>query len=268
MVGAPLVETRVGPAHTTVGHLLKFDLTDTFPATRAKRLAFGQVARELDCFLKGETSMEQLHAKGVHIWDNDMARAGRNDIGPIYGWQWRHWGASRIDEIRNATHQGFDQLRYAIDELKATGGTSRRAIVSAWNAPEVLSPASVLPPCHVLFQFNMVGWNLYTDVYQRSADAFLGLPFDVASFSILSRLVANELWMSGLKVATETLNYHVANMHLYQAHVEAAEEELANDPSWPPQLYAAGMTVDNFTHKGVKLINYQENRIIKAKLLT
>lgn len=259
LIVSPLVSTRVGFAFTSIGHLLKFNLTECFPATTAKKLFFEQVKRELYCFLKGQTSKADLHAAGVTIWDDDLKRAKANDIGPIYGHQWRNWGGWM--------GHGFDQFRWAINELKQTQGNSRRAIVSAWNAPQVLSSEAVLPPCHVLFQFNIIGNTLYTDVYQRSADAFLGLPFDVASYAIISRLVLNEL--SELKVFNEVLNYHIANLHLYEAHKEAAEQELSNIPSnATAKLDCMSMTVDTFQHGCCTLLNYFENRIIKAPLLT
>jgi len=260
---SPLVLTRVGFAFTSIGHLLKFNLTDNFPATAAKKLFFGQVKRELYCFLKGQTSKADLHAAGVTIWDDDMKRAGVEDIGKIYGYQWRKWPI-RINQM-NEHPFNFDQLRWAINELKATNGTSRRAVVSTWNCGHI--SLAVLPPCHVLFQFNIIGNTLYTDVYQRSADAFLGLPFDVASYAIISRLVLNEL--SELKVFNEVLNYHIANLHLYEAHKQAAEQELSNTPSdSTAELITSGMTIDTFDYNKCTLINYFENRIIKAPLLT
>lgn len=261
----PTQETRVGSAFISIGHLLKFNLSNSFPVTTAKKLFFGQVKRELYCFLKGQTSAADLHAAGVTIWDDDMKRKGVDNIGPIYGAQWRFW------EVYDNTgwRFDFDQLRFAIDELMKTQGMSRRALVSAWNAPQVLSDAAVLPPCHVLFQFNIVGTTLYTDVYQRSADAFLGLPFDVATFGIISKLVFNELLCNGFKLEKEQLNYHIANLHLYKAHEDAAIEELNNIPSnEKPVLFVTNMTIDTFDYNICKLIGYEENRIIKAKLLT
>lgn len=270
LIKAPLVETRLGPSFTSIGHLLKFDLTANFPATMAKKLFFKQVSRELYCFLKGYTSKADLHAHGVRIWDKNMEEAGLSDIGPIYGWQWRRWGANRFQELRHLPgNGGFDQLRFAINELIKSGGTSRRALVSAWNPPEVLAPYSALPPCHVLFQFNVVNDTMYTDVYQRSADAFLGLPFDVASFAVLSRLVSNELTKSGFAPLKEVLNYHVSNMHLYLEHEPAASQEIANEPSETvPLLTTYDSTVDTFHYDRCELLNYAENRVIKAKLLT
>jgi thymidylate synthase len=262
LLSSPLVKSRVGSAFTSIGHLLKFNLTESFPVTTAKKLFFGQVKRELYCFLKGQTSQKDLRAAGVTIWDDDLKRAQANDIGPIYGYQWRKWPDGKVN--------GFDQLRFAIDELKRTNGQTRRAVVSAWNAPQVLSQEAVLPPCHVLFQFNIVDSTLYTDVYQRSADVFLGLPFDVASFAIMSKLVANELnWKADMQpITNEVLNYHISNLHLYKAHKEAAEQELSNMPINSKAWLSCSASVDSFQHETCLLKNYFENRVIKAPLLT
>lgn len=260
---SPLVKTRVGFAFTSIGHLIKFDLKE-FPATKAKKLFFEQVKRELYCFLKGQTSAKDLHAAGVTIWDADLKKANKDSIGPIYGYQWRKWPlyGNYMPFGFNQHGNTFDQLRWAIDELKRTHGQSRRAIVSAWNAPQVLSSAALLPPCHVLFQFNIINDTLYTDVFQRSADVFLGLPFDVASFAILSNLVANEL-----NIENEKLNYHISNLHLYKEHTDAAKQELMNEPSDCKPFLLCNDTVDTFHYSQCELKNYTENRIIKAKLL-
>ena len=256
LLQSPTIQTRLGSAFVSVGHLLKFDLTDSFPVTTAKKLFFGQVKRELYCFLKGQTSKDDLHKAGVTIWDADLDRANAEDIGPIYGWQWRKG------------FNGHDQLGWAVDELIITRGLTRRAIVSAWNPVEVLQPPAILPPCHVLFQFNIVNDTLFTDVYQRSADAFLGLPFDVASFAIMSRLVANELNVASLKINKEKLNYHISNLHLYKAHELAAIEELNNKASSEKPRLECYDGIDTFQFTACELRGYNENRIIKAKLLT
>jgi thymidylate synthase len=266
LLKSPLVSTRVGFAFTSIGHLFKFDLSHEFPATKAKKLFYEQVKRELYCFLKGQTSKADLHAAGVVIWDADMKRANAESIGPIYGHQWRNWGGNI-----NTNKDGFDQLRWAVDELIRTNGQTRRAVVSAWNAPQVLSNDAVLPPCHVLFQFNIINNTLYTDVYQRSADAFLGLPFDVATFATISSLVANELNLRAVAdpVTNEVLNYHVSNLHLYKAHLDAAKEEINNKPSvCRPYINTHNCTVDTFHYNLCDLNNYLETRIIKAPLLT
>lgn len=250
LMQAPILPTRLGPAYTSIGHLLKFDLSrNGFPATQAKKLMFDQVKRELYCFLKGYTSKADLHEHGVKIWDNDFEKTGLNDLGRVYGWQWRFW-------------EGWhDQLGAAVRELKMNKYT-RRAIVSAWNPADFMNYPIVLPPCHVMFQFNICGRILYTDVYQRSADAFLGLPFDVACFAVINKLMLNELNMS-----EGFLNYHISNLHLYTAHGDAAREEISNQEGRDHVRLVCKQGFDNFHYNTCWLENYNETRIIKAPLL-
>lgn len=250
LLRAPILPTRLGPAYTSIGHLLKFDLSRYgFPVTQAKKLMFDQVKRELYCFLKGYTSKKDLHTHGVKIWDNDFKKTGLNDLGPVYGWQWRNWDG------------GHDQIHAAITELKMNKYT-RRAIVTAWNPTDFIDQATILPPCHVLFQFNICGRYLYTDVYQRSADAFLGLPFDVACFGIITQLMLNELNM-----AQGFINYHISNLHLYSAHGDAAREEISNKHGHDHVKLICNKGFDNFHYNDCWLEDYNETRIIKAKLL-
>lgn len=211
---------------------------------------FDQVKRELYCFLKGYTTKQQLHEHGVKIWDNDFAKSGRSDLGKVYGWQWRNWAG------------WHDQIGAAIRELKMNK-YSRRAIVSAWNPTDFMEePQAILPPCHILFQFNICGRYLYTDVYQRSADAFLGLPFDVACFGIITQLMLNELNM-----AQGFINYHISNLHLYTAHGDATREEISNQEGREFVRLHCKTGFDNFHYNDCWLENYSESRVIKAPLL-
>lgn len=245
---APLVETRSGLAFTSIGHLLKFDLTNEFPATKAKKLFFDTVVRELYCFLKGRTDKEFLHEHGVHIWDANMEAAQMESLGYVYGKLWREWGGYK------------DQLQEAVNLLKKSS-TTRRALITAWHPEETHWAA--LPSCHVMFQFNIVGDTLYTDVFQRSADLFLGLPFDIAEYAILSRLVNNELGGE----YKEILNYHISNLHLYKDHEEQAKQELANVPgNYKPVLSCSLQGINNFDYKNCIIFNYPESRVIKAKM--
>lgn len=252
LLRAPIIPTRLGPAYTSIGHLLKFDLSKHgFPVTQAKKLMFDQVKRELYCFLKGYTSQTQLHEHGVKIWDNDFKKSGRTDLGMIYGYQWRNWGG------------WYDQIGAAVRELRMNK-FSRKAVISTWNPTDFMdsyNPA-VLEPCHVLFQFNICGKTLYTDVFQRSADAFLGLPFDVACFGIITKLMLNELNMS-----KGFINYHISNLHLYSAHGDAAREEIANQEGQDYVYLVCPGGFDNFDYHNCQLENYNETRIIKAPLL-
>lgn len=252
LMRAPIIPTRLGPAYTSIGHLLKFDLSrNGFPATQAKKLMFDQVKRELYCFLKGYTTKAELHKHGVKIWDNDFKKSGLDSLGKVYGWQWRLW---------NGWH---DQIGAAIRELRMNKYT-RRAIVTAWNPTDFMDDEQpiILPPCHVLFQFNICGRYLYVDVYQRSADAFLGLPFDVACFAVITQLMLNELNM-----ANGFINYHIGNLHLYTAHADAAREEISNIEGHDHVHLNCKQGFDNFHYNDCWLENYNETRIIKAKLL-
>lgn len=250
LMQAPVQLTRLGPAYTSIGHLIKFDLyKNGFPVTQAKKLMFDQVKRELYCFLQGYTSKQNLHTHGVKIWDNDFEKSGRNDLGKVYGWQWRFW---------NGWH---DQIQAAVFELQKNK-FSRRAIVTAWNPTDFVESKAILPPCHVMFQFNICGKYLYTDVFQRSADAFLGLPFDVACFGIITQLMLNELNMS-----RGYINYHISNLHLYTAHGPAAREEISHTPSKSFVRLHCPQRFDNFHYIDCWLQNYNESRIIKAPLL-
>lgn len=250
LLQAPILPTRLGPAYTSIGHHLKFDLSrDGFPVTQAKKLHFDQVKRELYCFLKGYTSKQELHAHGVKIWDNDFEKTKLDDLGKIYGWQWRFWDGHH------------DQILAAVRELRMNQ-FSRRAIVTAWNPTDFIDSPVVLPPCHVLFQFNIIGNILYTDVFARSADAFLGLPFDVACFAIINKLMCNEL-----NIAYGFLNYYISNLHLYTAHGDAAREELANKEFKNIVTLDCKTGFDLFHYDKCHLVNYNETRNIKAKLL-
>lgn len=245
-----IIPTRLGPAYTSIGHLLKFDLSKHgFPATQAKKLMFNQVKRELYCFLKGYTTQAELHEHGVTIWDNDFKKTGKKDLGKIYGWQWRNWDGH------------YDQILAAVRELRMNK-FSRKVIISAWNPTDFIDSNAILEPCHILFQFNICGRYLYTDVYQRSADAFLGLPFDVACFAVINKLMLNELNM-----AQGFLNYHISNLHLYTAHADAAREEITNQEGQDHVILHCNQGFDNFHYHDCWLENYNETRIIKAPLL-
>lgn len=250
LMRAPVLPTRLGPAYTSIGHLLKFDMhKNGFPVTQAKKLMFDQVKRELYCFLQGYVSKQDLHDHGVKIWDNDFKKSGKDNLGKVYGWQWRFWNG------------WYDQIQAAVFQLKHNKFT-RRAIVTAWNPTDFNESNVILPPCHVLFQFNICGKYLYTDVYQRSADAFLGLPFDVASFGIITQLMLNELNMS-----KGYINYYISNLHLYTAHGPAAREEIANEKSKSHVRLHCQQKFDTFHYNDCWLENYNESRIIKAPLL-
>lgn len=238
------INTRAGKARVFIGWNKKFNLTN-FPATTSKKLNISQVAKELYCFLNQITLKSELNKHGVVIWDENIKSANMDGIGRIYGVQWRNWG------------NNIDQLQNAINELK-TNKESRRAIVSAWNPAEL--HLGCLPPCHILFQLNIVNNTLFLSVYQRSADAFLGLPFDVASYAILAKLIQNEL-----KIKKAVLDYHVSNMHLYEDHIDAANECISLKSHKYPKIILAD-NINTFHYNNVKLENYTYTKFIKAKM--
>lgn len=238
------IDTRAGKARVFIGWNKKFNLKN-FPATTSKKLNVTQVAKELYCFLNNITLKKDLNQHGVFIWDENIINAKMDGIGRVYGVQWRNWNNS------------IDQLKNAINELK-TNKESRRAIVSAWNPAEL--HLGCLPPCHILFQLNIIDNTLYLSVYQRSADAFLGLPFDVASYSILARLIQNEL-----NIKNVVLDYHVSNMHLYEDHINAAKECILLKAHEYPKLILSD-TIDNFNYNNIELKNYNYTKFIKAKM--
>ena len=169
-------DTRNGPVYSMFGYMLHFDLTRGFPLITTKKMFFKGIVTELAWFLRGSTDVTELHEHKNHIWDGNTA--DRNfDAGPIYGFQWRHFGAKYVDCKTNYTGKGVDQIAQLIKNIK-DNPTSRRHVLSAWN-PNAQSEMA-LPPCHVMYQFYVKEGKLSCQMYQRSADAFLGLPFNIA----------------------------------------------------------------------------------------
>lgn len=238
--------TRSGDAYVLIGWHKKFNL-NKFPATTSKKLNIDQVAKELYCFLNKLEKKEDLKKHGVFVWDENINAAKMDGIGRNYGIQWRSW------------NNNIDQLRLAIDNLKIEKST-RRAIVTAWNPAEL--HLACLPSCHILFQFNIINDTLYTSVFQRSADAFLGLPFDIASYSLLTKLVQNEL-----NIKKSFLSYYVSNLHLYADHYDQAIECINLEAhNYPKLILDNSNNIDNFDYNKVFLKNYKYTKFIKAKM--
>ena len=204
---------RTGTGTLSVfGHQMRFDLADGFPLLTTKRLHLNSIVHELLWFLKGDTNIGYLNDNGVTIWDEWADSDG--DLGPTYGHQWRSWPAadgSHIDQIANL----IEQIRSNPD--------SRRLIVSAWNVADVSEMA--LPPCHCLFQFYVAGGRLSCQLYQRSADIFLGVPFNIASYALLTQMVAQ---VTGLEPGEFVHTF--GDAHLYSNHLEQADEQLQRMP--------------------------------------
>src|SRR5690606_10106892 len=194
------------------GHQMRFDLAAGFPLVTTKRLHVRSIIHELLWFLRGDTNIAYLHEHGVRIWDEWADEAG--DLGPIYGRQWRSWPAPDGRTV--------DQIAAVIEGLR-NDPYSRRLIVSAWNPAEVDRMA--LPPCHCLFQFHVADGRLSCQLYQRSADVFIGVPFNIASYALLTHMVAH---VTGLRVGEFIHTF--GDAHLYLNHLEQADAQLARKP--------------------------------------
>lgn len=230
------------------GHQMRFDLADGFPLVTTKKLHLKSIVHELLWFLAGDTNIAYLKANGVSIWD-DWADAN-GDLGPVYGHQWRSWPApdgTRIDQIKNL----LEQIRSNPD--------SRRLIVSAWNVADVDHMA--LPPCHCLFQFYVADGKLSCQLYQRSADIFLGVPFNIASYALLTMMVAQ---VTGLKPGEFIHTF--GDAHLYLNHLEQADKQLLREPKPLPRMHinADVKSLFDFTYDDFRLEGYEAHPHIAA----
>ena len=208
-------------ARSLFGRQIRFDLADGFPLVTTKKLHLKSIVHELIWFLNGESNIGYLKANGVSIWDEWADANG--DLGPVYGKQWRSWAG--------ADGETFDQIAWVVREIQRNPN-SRRLIVSAWNVPDI--EHMKLPPCHCLFQFYVANGRLSCQLYQRSADLFLGVPFNIASYALLTHLVAREC---GLDVGDFV--HTMGDAHLYSNHVAQAREQLARAPRPLPRLKLA-----------------------------
>jgi thymidylate synthase len=210
---------RTGTGTLSVfGHQMRFYLADGFPLLTTKKLHLKSIIHELLWFLKGDTNIAYLNANGVKIWDEWADEKG--DLGPVYGHQWRSWPAPDGGSI--------DQIANLIEQIR-TNPDSRRLIVSAWNVAEVSDMA--LPPCHCLFQFYVADGRLSCQLYQRSADIFLGVPFNIASYALLTLMVAQ---VTGLEPGEFVHTF--GDAHLYSNHLEQADEQLQRMPYPLPKM--------------------------------
>ncbi|HEY4529928.1 MAG TPA: thymidylate synthase [Luteimonas sp.] len=210
---------RTGTGTRSVfGWQMRFDLEEGFPLVTTKKLHLRSIIHELLWFLKGETSTAYLRDNKVTIWDEWADADG--ELGPVYGKQWRRWADGRGGEI--------DQIRWVIDEIRRNPD-SRRLVVSAWNVADL--PAMALQPCHALFQFYVVDGKLSCQLYQRSGDIFLGVPFNIASYALLTHMVAQ---VTGLGVGDFV--HTLGDAHLYSNHYDQAREQLARTPRALPRL--------------------------------
>lgn len=233
--------------YSIFGYQTRFDLSKGFPLCTTKKLHLRSIIHELLWFLKGETNLKYLHENNVSIWDEWADANG--DLGPVYGKQWRSWGAGE---------KTIDQITQVIEQIK-TNPDSRRLIVSAWNVGELDKMA--LLPCHVLFQFYVANGKLSCQLYQRSADIFLGVPFNIASYALLTMMIAQ---VTGLEPGDFVHTF--GDAHLYVNHTEQARLQLSREPRHLPEMKINKGVKDIFSFQidDFELTNYDPHPHIKA----
>jgi thymidylate synthase len=242
-------EDRTGTGTQSVfGHQMRFDLGAGFPLVTTKKLHLRSIIHELLWFLKGDTNLRYLRDNGVSIWDEWADENG--DLGPVYGYQWRSWPT--------ADGRHIDQISQVIEQIK-NNPDSRRIIVSAWNVGEIENMA--LPPCHAFFQFYVADGKLSCQLYQRSADIFLGVPFNIASYALLTLMVAQ---VTGLQPGDFV--HTLGDAHLYSNHLEQASTQLQRDPRSLPgmRLNPDIMDLFAFSFDDFELLDYDPHPHIKA----
>jgi len=232
------------------GHQMRFDLAAGFPCLTTKKLHLRSIIVELLWFLRGETNLRFLHEHDVSIWDEWADASG--DLGPVYGYQWRSWPTPDGGHI--------DQIARVVDEIRHNPD-SRRLIVSAWNVAEIENMA--LPPCHCLFQFYVAGGKLSCQLYQRSADVFLGVPFNIASYALLTQMVAQ---VCGLQPGEFVHSF--GDVHLYLNHERQARLQLEREPRALPKmrLNPERRDIFSFTLQDFELVDYDPHPGIKAPI--
>lgn len=234
------------------GYQAKYDLRQGFPLLTTKKVHFKSVVHELLWFLRGECHTDYLKKNGITIWQEWTGH--NNHVGPVYGYQWRRWDGDR---------QSHDQIRDVIACIK-TNPTSRRMVVSAWNVADL--DAMALPPCHVLFQFHVSNaGELNCQMYQRSADAFLGVPFNIASYALLTHMIAQ---VTGLKVGVFT--HSIGDLHIYSNHMAQVDEQLSRSHSVLPaptlKLDPSITDIDDFRYEHITLEGYDPMPGIRAEV--
>ncbi|WKV11139.1 thymidylate synthase [Marivirga harenae] len=240
---------RTGTGTISVfGYQMRFDLSEGFPVVTTKKLHLRSIIHELLWFLKGETNIQYLKENGVSIWDEWADENG--ELGPVYGSQWRNWPTPDGKHI--------DQISQIIDQIKNTPN-SRRIMVSAWNVSDV--PNMALPPCHALFQFYVANGKLSCQLYQRSADVFLGVPFNIASYALLTMMVAQ---VCDLEVGE--FIHTLGDAHLYSNHLEQTELQLSREPFPLPtmKINPDVKSIFDFKFEDFELVDYQCHPHIKA----
>lgn len=246
-----LKEDRTGTGtHSVFGYQMRFDLQDGFPLLTTKKLHLKSIIHELLWFLKGDTNVKYLQENGVRIWNEWDDENG--DLGHIYGYQWRSW------PDYNGGH--IDQIKEAIDTIQ-NNPDSRRIIVSAWNVADL--PQMNLPPCHAFFQFYVANGKLSLQLYQRSADIFLGVPFNIASYALLLMMVAQ---VTGLEAGDFV--HTLGDAHIYNNHIEQVREQLSREPRDLPKmkLNPDVKSIFDFKYEDFELTDYNPHPHIAGKV--
>ncbi len=242
---------RTGTGTVSIfGYQMRFNLGEGFPLLTTKKLHLKSIIHELLWFISGDTNTAYLNQNGVKIWNEWADKDG--NLGPVYGYQWRSWPASDGRKI--------DQLVNVVSSIKSNPD-SRRHIVSAWNTGEIEKMA--LPPCHILFQFYVADGKLSCQLYQRSADIFLGVPFNIASYALLTMMVAQ---VTGLKPGDFV--HTLGDAHIYMNHMEQVKIQLSREPFAPPQMVINPEIKDilNFRYEDFALANYSAHPHIKGDI--
>ncbi|XP_055949132.1 thymidylate synthase-like [Argiope bruennichi] len=253
------------------GTQARYNLRDgTFPLITTKKVFWRGICEELLWFISGSTNANVLKEKNVHIWDGNSSKEymasinlsypEEGDLGPVYGFQWRHFGAKYTDMSKDYTGEGVDQLQNVIKLIKEKP-YDRRMIISAWNPPDL--PKMALPPCHCLAQFYVSNGELSCQLYQRSADMGLGVPFNIASYALLTHMIAH---VTDLKPGD--LVHTIGDAHIYLDHIDPLQEQLTREPKPFPKLIIKKDTknIEDFEFKDFELIGYECHPPIKMKM--
>ena len=269
-----MVEGRNGFAKTVIGSAMHFSLeNNTIPILTTKKVAWKTCLKELLWFIRGSTSNKELQAENVKIWNGNASREfldsrnlhhlEENDLGPVYGHQWRHFNAYYTNCEKDYSGEGVDQLQYIIDNLKnPETRTSRRLVMSAWNPVQLDEMA--LPPCHVLVQFNVTNGNkLSCSLYQRSGDVGLGVPFNIASYSFLTHIIAKHC-----DLQADQFVYYLGNCHIYDDHIEKLKQQSKRVPHPFPTIDVVNKheKIEDYDLQDIKLNDYKCHETIKMDM--
>ena len=269
-MGGKTSSGRNGETISQFGTRMTFNLLEGFPLLTTKKMPWKTILRELLWFISGSTDNKILQKENVHIWDQNASRKflqsrgldyEDGDLGPIYGFQWRYFGAKYIDCNHNYKDQGVDQLQSLICEIKKNP-TSRRLILNSWNAADINKMA--LPPCHVMFQLNIDGEFIDAQLYQRSGDMFLGVPFNIASYSFLLYIIGS---LTGYK--PRYLHHVIGDAHIYECHIKAIDEQLCRGTFRPPKITMKPIqSIDTIKETDFQINDYISDERIFAEMIT